>query len=189
MNTNKDINQSIINHAIDNEKERSLELWNERLKQSCDGGSSSLYPGITDPAVLEKMLLDADWRNFSHGHLTETFMSFKAPIKGLLTVVNLKGINEALEITLTLDNTANALVAVIPKEDVRLIHKSVAFTVITLSNYPDVKDKNIFKTFVASFQPGQIAIPSRFKIRPELIDVKVTVKNALSMGWRHAKLV
>lgn len=176
------VSEIVVFDAIKGIKKADPVYWTATLLQRCDGGSGSYYPGIVGSRVLEDMLRRANWAHYEHPFIANGCMGFKAPIPGVLGVVDLEGLDENLQVTLADMKNTRMLTAEIPRASIDTTVTNVDFTVLIVG----VENTELV---VRTFHPGDPVVPSALGRTPELFQKRITVKEALDLGLKFAKLV
>ena len=167
-----------IARAVGAIKAADSAYWNQTLTKRLPGGAGSMVLGDFDAASLEEALLAAAWEPYSHSAVQEGCSAFLTrDLEGRLGIVELASLPPDTVVTLDDRKNTGKVSAVVDG----VLGPVVDFTVIILGDENGVE-------VVYTFHPGEPVRPSQVQCEAGMHGRRVTIAEALEMGFAMAQV-
>lgn len=154
--------------------------WESTLAQRAGlepKAAGSIYEGLTSQELQDK-LLETTWEEYSHPAVIAGCQAFKGNLGGRLGIINLKSLDP--EKVVTLDDRKNTGKVSVVIEGIR--GPEVDFTILIIG--PEKGEDVIY-----TFHPGDPIKPSTVEATTGLHNKRVSIREALEMGFEMGKII
>ena len=167
-----------INKYIENTKKVIPGYWESTCRQRLAGGAGSCYPQFASIEAIENAITSADWEETHHPDVMPGCRVFKAQLPGLFGLVDISTLPKSTVFTAD-DRKGTGKISL-------TVHGVPAVKVET--TYLIVGDEQ-GQQVVFTFHPGEPVQPSQVTTHQYKHGEKITMKKALKLGFKWAKLV